>query len=287
MPSLTDRFDELIAEIHRQSLAESPAAMSKATGLGLIASGDYTLNQHIYEIIDSPEGREALCRWGKLCYDTPFRRSTPEMRVSPGRPMPFGASFVVEGGGTDVPFVRSEIVLYDDLPRVDLLNSVTKLPIDCADAIYHAFPLASSGPTVYLDVPGAVMRPGIDQVPGTATDWHGIQDYFAVSGAKWTTTVASPDVPLVQVNGINTGRWQQALPPHNGLVMSWVMNNYWFTNFPAAQGGTVHYRYSLSSYPGAFDRDKSARFAKSVRQSLVGLVLQGGRAERGNPGVTG
>ena len=112
------------------------------------------------------------------------------------------------------------------------------------------------------------MRPGLDQVPGTATDWHSLQHYFAVSGNEQTVAVASPDIPLVQVNGINTGKWQETLPPANGVVMSWVMNNYWFTNFPASQGGGFAWRYSLMAMPGGFDRDAAAGFAATLRQPL-------------------
>lgn len=87
-----------------------------------------------------------------------------------------------------------------------------------------------------------------------------------------TTVVASPDVPLVQVNGINTGLWQDILPPHNGLVMSWAMNNYWFTNFPATQPGSVTYRYSLAVFPGAFDEQTAGRIGAQVRQPLIAVV---------------
>ncbi|MCL5104314.1 MAG: hypothetical protein M1133_09395 [Armatimonadetes bacterium] len=264
-------------EFFRLALDEKTGGISSLihhrTGRELVVRGDYSLNQHIHEIIDSRNGREALSDWTGMKYDTPFCRSTPDMTICQGRAMPFGASLVVEGGGGEFPMLRSEIILYDDIDRIDLLNYVTKPPIDRAEAIYHAFPLGREGATVYLDVPGAVMRPGLDQVPGTATDWHSIQHYFAVEDGEWTTVVASPDVPLVQVNGINTGKWQPTLPPHNGLVMSWVMNNYWFTNFPATQNGRVSYSYSLCGYEGHFDADKSSRFAKSIRQQFVAVVL--------------
>jgi hypothetical protein len=123
-----------------------------------------------------------------------------------------------------------------------------------------------------------VLRPGCDQVFGTATDWHSLQHYFAVESGERNLVVASLDIPLVQVNGINTGQWQEALPPHNGLVMSWVMNNYWFTNFPAAQGGGFSWRYRLQAFPGAFDERAADRFARALRQPLAGCVVPvGGR----------
>jgi hypothetical protein len=162
---------------------------------------------------------------------------------------------------------------------VDLCYRLDKIPNPEAEALYVAFPFSPpitdyrSLITTYLDLPGAVMRPGLDQVPGTATDWHSLQHYFAVEGGGRTVVVVSPDIPLVQVNGINTGKWQESVPPHNGLVMSWVMNNYWFTNFPAAQGGGFTWRYSLQAFPGAFDPAAAARCAQAVRQPLVGCVV--------------
>ncbi len=250
----------------------------KPSGREAVAAGDYALNQHVYETIDDPEGRMRLCTWAGPRYQVPFRRRTPAITLAGGLSYPFGASLILTGGGGDFPHLRTEIVVYDDLPRVDLVNVVTKQPRTEAEAIYHAFPLAAENPAVYLDVPGGIMRPGQDQVPGTATDWHSIQRYFAVADEDWTTVVASPEVPLVQVNGINTGKWQCEMPAANGLVMSWVMNNYWFTNFPAAQGGQVRFRYSLAAYPGPFDAEAAARFGDSLRQPLLAVLLpQGGR----------
>jgi hypothetical protein len=189
--------------------------------------------------------------------------------------LPFGAAAVTRSAWPGGATLLSRVVVYDDIPRIDVLNRLRKPWTEEAEAYYQAFPLAAEPPTVYLDVPGAVMRPGLDQVPGSATDWHSVQHYFAVADAAWTTVVASPDVPLVQVNGINTGLWQEQLPAHNGTVMSWVLNNYWFTNFPARQGGRLDYRYSIAGWPADFQTaaPQAERFARELRQPLRAVLL--------------
>jgi hypothetical protein len=242
----------------------------------LVAAGDYALNQLIYETIADPDDRERLCSWRGSKSDTPFSRRTPALQIRAGDAFPFGVSLIMEGGGGDLPEVRSEIVLYDDLPRVDIFNTLNKAAHPQGEAIYQAFPIAAESPTIYLDIPGAVFRPGLEQIPGAATDWHSIQHYFAAADNNYTVVVASPDVPLVQINGINTGKWQENLPPHNGLVMSWVMNNYWFTGFPASQSGRVDYRYSLTGQPGAFGADAARRFALALRQPLLAAARRPG-----------
>jgi hypothetical protein len=237
----------------------------------------YALGTVVYEHIPGPFGREKLAAWSGIRRDCRFRR-TPIV-FGPARPLglPGGWGVRLEARrlAGSLQSLALDVAVYDDLPRVDLTFCVEKRPQAQAESLYVAFPLAGERPLVWLDVPGAVMRPGSDQVPGTATDWHSIQHYFAVADRRQTVAVASPDISLVQVNGINTGKWQETLPPHNGVVMSWVFNNYWFTNFPAAQGGTLRWRYSLTAWPGAFDAGRCTRFAQAVRQPLVAATAPG------------
>ncbi len=255
--------------------------VDKATRREMVAGGPYTLNQHVYETIDDPAGRERLATWGGPQRDVPFRRRTPGVERRPGPRVLGSASLLVSGGGGDVPVLSTEIILHAGLPRLDLLNTLTKPATPAAEAVYHAFPVAARSPQVYLDTPGAVLRPGLDQVPGTATDWHSVQDYFAVADEDCTVVVATPDVPLVQVNGINTGLWQPELPPANGVVMSWVLNNYWFTNFPASQGGRLRFRYAVRVLSGPFEAETAKRFGQEIRHPLRALVLaSGGRLTR-------
>ncbi|MHB9131240.1 MAG: glycoside hydrolase family 38 N-terminal domain-containing protein [Armatimonadota bacterium] len=244
----------------------------RSGGHWLRKDADFALGEVIYETIPGPYGREKLCGWDGIKQDCPFERTRVRFDHEVTVALPYGKALRFRAGALpgSLRSLTLDVLVYDDLPRVDLCYQLEKVPNPEAEALYIAFPLAGGAhPEVWLDVPGAAMRPGHDQVPGTATDWHSVQHYFAVSGSQQTVVVASPDIPLVQVNGINTGQWQQTLPEANGTVMSWVMNNYWFTNFPAAQGGGFTWRYSLLAMPGGFDRDAATRFARTLRQPLI------------------
>jgi hypothetical protein len=252
----------------------------RRTGAEWLQSAEFALGEVIYESIPGPFGREKLCGWSGIRRDCPFERTS--LRFGAPEPLSFPYGSGLRLTAHDLPgSLRSlalDVVTYADLPRVDLVYRLDKIPNPEAEAIYVAFPLTQPSTlnlqpsTVHLDIPGTVMRPGLDQVPGTPTDWHSLQHYFAVERGDSTMVVASPDIPLVQVNGINTGKWQATLAPHNGLVMSWVMNNYWFTNFPAAQGGGLEWRYSLMAIPGGFNREVFSGFANRVRQPLLAVV---------------
>ena len=47
--------------------------------------------------------------------------------------------------------------------------------------------------------------------------------------------------------------------PKSSGIFSWLMNNYWGTNFPAWQGGDFTFRYAITSN-GLFDPQSLTRF---------------------------
>ena len=60
----------------------------------------------------------------------------------------------------------------------------------------------------------------------------------------------------------------------NGHLYSYVMNNYWHTNYLAGQGGDFTFRFSITSRPKA-DNVASARFGWAVSNPLMAVVGQG------------
>ena len=56
--------------------------------------------------------------------------------------------------------------------------------------------------------------------------------------------------------------------------MSWALNNYWFTNFPVRQSGTVTYAYSVALQDGPFDAARAARFGAEIRHRAWGYAVR-------------
>jgi alpha-mannosidase len=80
----------------------------------------------------------------------------------------------------------------------------------------------------------------------------------------WTT----PDAPLVEPGAINAeSPWMKSVTPGTKWY-SYVMNNYWHTNYKADQEGPMEFRYSL--YPhGVFNPLDAARLGRESRQPLI------------------
>ncbi|MBI4026757.1 MAG: hypothetical protein HY360_17370 [Verrucomicrobia bacterium] len=180
---------------------------------------------------------------------------------------PVFQAFRTSGDLPGVTFHR-EIRLYQRLPRMDIRLRLEKQVVTDYESLYLAFPLAGKRPEVWLENAGTIYRAGTDQLPGSATDWHQVGDYVAVNNRDQTLLLVSQEVPLVQVGDIHTGKWARRLRVDNGHLYSWVMNNMWFTNFPAYQEGTVEMTWALTVQRGAFNAQAAAEFARQIRDGV-------------------
>jgi alpha-mannosidase len=82
-------------------------------------------------------------------------------------------------------------------------------------------------------------------------------------------------VPMLQVGRIGTdaivtGWWRHTAP--SGTLWSYVMNNYWETNYRASQGGVHEWRYALRLHDG-FDSAAADRWGREVAQPLIAAVV--------------
>jgi alpha-mannosidase len=59
--------------------------------------------------------------------------------------------------------------------------------------------------------------------------------------------LSSPQVPLMQFGEINLGKFRYQAEVKQPHIYSWVMNNYWTTNFKASQEGEFKWQYHLTS----------------------------------------
>jgi len=57
------------------------------------------------------------------------------------------------------------------------------------------------------------------------------------------------DVPLVTLGDINRGEWPEQFGKRPGTIFSYVMNNYWDTNYRARQGGHFRFHYVVTNAP--------------------------------------
>ena len=115
------------------------------------------------------------------------------------------------------------------------------------EGIYVAFPLAGKNPAIDYAVANATVRAGRDWLPGACKDWFAVQNWLRVRNRGFDILWISYDSPLINLQGINSNKWLEKLPLENGHLYAYIMNNYWFTNYKASQGGKLDFRFALAS----------------------------------------
>ena len=118
-----------------------------------------------------------------------------------------------------------------------------------------------------------VFQPESGQLKGSCKNYLAVQRWVDVSNADYGLTWVTRDAPLVEVGKIAAdpvaAGWIDTLKPSQTLY-SYVMNNYWETNYLAAQEGKAVFRYSIRPHRG-FDASEAERFGRERCQPLLAV----------------
>lgn len=172
---------------------------------------------------------------------------------------------------------KTEIRLYNTTKRIDLLYTIHKKPILDPEGIYIAMPFALENGKHFFEVQGGAIQAGVDQIPGSSNDWNTVQNFATIRNENAQIIVNSPEVPLMQFGGINTGRYKAGALPETTHIYGWPMNNYWVTNFNADQRGELTFSYQMTSSDKA-DLGTATRFGWSSRVPLLARSLPAGKS---------
>ncbi len=148
-------------------------------------------------------------------------------------------------------FASLLLTAYAHIPRLDVDFRIHKHSVWSPENLYLALPF-TAGPDeeFWVEKTGAILRPRVDQLPGTCTDFYALQSGMCFCGKDGSLVIATPDTPLITMGDLRAHEIR--LAGESGVeniddVYSWVMNNFWETNFKVSLGGFHQFRYSLLS----------------------------------------
>ena len=136
------------------------------------------------------------------------------------------------------------------------------------DATYVLFPFNLPEATARYDLGGQAVIAGEEQLPGVCRDYFTAQGWVDFSTDGRGVTVALPDNPLVQFGDFHFGDYQMEFSLGKAMLLGWVTNNYWETNFRAHQPGRVSARYRIQPYSGRFDEARAHQFGIEAANNL-------------------
>ncbi|MEI6050681.1 MAG: glycoside hydrolase family 38 C-terminal domain-containing protein [Bacteroidota bacterium] len=150
--------------------------------------------------------------------------------------------------GTEGPpkGIDLEIRLYKNIKKIEFKYIARKLINTDPEALYIAFPFSLPNSRIVFETIGGILTRG-QQLPGSSSDWNVAQNFVSVRSRKGQIIVVSNEVPLWQFSDFNMNKYERYPKPGKTWLYSWVMNNYWFTNFRAYQEGAFSWSYQLTS----------------------------------------
>jgi alpha-mannosidase len=158
-----------------------------------------------------------------------------------------GIDLVLESSAPHTPAIRTEITLPNWQKRIDLTYALRKEYVLGKEAVYIAFPFAAENPTFAYETQNGWVNPARDELPGGSREWYAVNHWAAVNSGNWTAAIIPEDAPLVNFGDIVRGNWPTEFAPKSAAIFSWLMNNYWGTNFAPGQGGEFTFHYSIVS----------------------------------------
>jgi hypothetical protein len=190
----------------------------------------------------------------RLIQDVPVYPK-PDLDVHPSRNgkivsvtrTPEGMVARMESESSNTPSIKTEIRLFDREKKIELTFDVDKKEVDSREAVYIAFPFAMSQAQFQYEVQNGVVDPAQDMYPGAGHEWFPVQHWVSVQQDGLSATLLPLDAPLVTLGDIDRGSWPDAFGKRPGTVFSYVMNNYWNTNYRAGQGGHFTFHYVVTS----------------------------------------
>jgi hypothetical protein len=239
------------------------------------------------EIVDSeapqPLNQYVLYKEGTLAGQV----TTATLTASTG---PVLGCMIADGTATGLDSLRRKVVLYDALPRIDIINDTVKgLQISKVEMGYFAFPLKVDNFMLRHEMPTGDMKPGVtadikdpntEQYFTSSTAFYTVNRWIDASNQRdWGVTFAALNAPLVSYGrpdiGMADDGWDINYNAPKPWIYSMAFNNEWHTNFQKTQPGRVVFRYSLRGHAGGTWRAGSAEaFGAETSSPLRATVLK-------------
>jgi alpha-mannosidase len=183
------------------------------------------------------------------------------------RTTPIGSVITLASSAPNTPAVKTEIVLLNSEKKILITYHLTKDKVLNRESAYIAFPFAIAQPEFAYGSQSAWVNPAKDELPGGSREWYLPSTWSAVHDQQSTAAVVALDAPLTNFGDIVRAEWPTEFKPKSSAIFSWLMNNYWGTNFPAWQGGDFVFRYAITN-DAKFDPPALTRFGWNALTSL-------------------
>lgn len=156
---------------------------------------------------------------------------------------------VIEGQLEGTKMYAIYLKIYNALPKIEASIRIQKNNEWAPENLYVSLPF-SIGEELFVKKSGNVMRPKVDQLPGTNTEFYLLDtgNMYIDETNKRGLGVCMHDTPLITLGDLENHPIELFRPSdksNNENVYSWVMNNFWETNFKVDLSGFYEFKYTV------------------------------------------
>ena len=177
--------------------------------------------------------------------------------------------------------ITQEVILYPGVKRIDFINRLHKASTLAKEEGYYAFPFDVPDFEMNCELPGAVFRPGKDQLSGSFTGFSGIEHWADVSNGDFGIAVATREIPAIEFGEIRTHEWSTEYSPSRSAFYFFLMNNTENTNGAQWQGseswrlGFLELHFAVTSHAKGWREGNSTGFGWEHNSPLMARYIGG------------
>ncbi|MGA7633464.1 MAG: glycosyl hydrolase-related protein, partial [Terriglobales bacterium] len=240
-------------QFYRITLDPSSGSMAsvfdKQLGQELVdSSSPYKFGQYLYVTGGDSYPENSLYRFGAGL-------KPPSLTVHPAqsgtllsaKKTAIGIVATMKSSAPNTPSIQTEILMPDSEKAILLTYRLHKERVLTRESAYVAFPFSVANPEFTYGSQTGWVNPAQDELAGGSREWYLPTTWASVYNSTVTAAVVPLDAPLGAFGDIVRGKWPVEFKPASSAIFSWLMNNYWGTNFPAWQGGDFTFRYAITS----------------------------------------
>ncbi|BCJ98990.1 glycoside hydrolase family 38 N-terminal domain-containing protein [Anaerocolumna chitinilytica] len=223
---------------------------NKSDKVEMLKTGDATFFTPIYENTkirtNTYEERRLLGRNIRGLHAKKYIGDLTEVKIIENGVIFTTIELVYELEGTY--FSSVVIKLYNTLPKLEFKYKIAKNLSTDIESIYLPLTLDNLDGALYIDKSDAVMRPGIDQIPGTCMEYYLTDNGLAYVSKENTILIQTKDAPLIYMGELKHHPillCDNREENNKRDVYSWIMNNTWETNFKMDLSGITEFCYTL------------------------------------------
>ena len=169
------------------------------------------------------------------------------------------------------------LMIYKELSQIDVSIRLQKIGSWDPENLYISLPFTYNNPdetTTYFEKSGTIFRPGIDQLPGSNTNFYSLDNGALFKNEANGLFVAMKDTPLVTLGSLESQLIELCDERSEGknkeVLYSWAMNNFWETNFKVDLSGFYELDYSVYVFNESNQDVKE--LVNETRNKIEGLI---------------